>query len=99
MSIQVNVKENNTIEILGNLSSVLDYNKIRSEIIKLKLQKNDSLIIYAKDSLAIPSSIIGYFLKLVKKDEINLSIRAGDISLVNLLEDLKLTQIFNVTKA
>ena len=58
-----------------------------------------SIIIEIKDSISITSSIIGYFTKLVQKEGIDLSIKVGDESLMELFDDLNLVSLFKVRKA
>jgi hypothetical protein len=57
-----------------------------------------SVVVDIKDSISITSSIIGYFTKLVQKEGVDLSIKVGDQSLMELFEDLNLVSLFKVRK-
>jgi len=49
-----------------------------------------------RDSFAMPSAMIGYLMKLIEQDKISLTIYIGDERLSELLDDLGLTQAFNI---
>lgn len=44
----------------------------------------------------MPSALIGYLLKLVQQDEVKLSLNIQDTRLAELLDDLNLTEVFNI---
>ena len=88
----------NTIKITGNIKSVSDYQEIKRVLDSL-VNTHKSIIIEIKDSISITSSIIGYFTKLVQKEGIDLSIKVGDESLMELFDDLNLVSLFKVRKA
>lgn len=87
-----------TLTIEGNIKSVDDFQLIKSHLDTLSKQ-HTSIVIYIPDSLSITSSVIGYFMKLIHKEGINLSLKVGDDRLIKLLNDLSLISEFNVTKA
>jgi len=87
----------NVVTITGNIKSVSDYQLIKEKLDSLT-QSHKSIILEIKDSISITSSIIGYFTKLVQKEGIDLSIRVGDKSLMELFEDLNLMGLFKVKK-
>lgn len=88
----------NVVTISGNIKSVADYQRIKETIDSL-IATHKSIIIEIKDSISITSSIIGYFTKLVQKEGIDLSIKVGDESLMELFDDLNLVALFKVRKA
>ena len=88
----------NIVTISGNIKSVADYQRIKETIDSL-IATHKSIIIEIKDSISITSSIIGYFTKLVQKEGIDLSIKVGDESLMELFDDLNLVSLFKVRKA
>ncbi len=88
----------NVVTISGNIKSVADYQRIKETIDSL-IATHKSIIIEIKDSISITSSIIGYFTKLVQKEGIDLSIKVGDESLMELFDDLNLVSLFKVRKA
>jgi len=87
----------NVVTITGNIKSVSDYQQIKETLDSLA-QTQNSIVLEIKDSISITSSLIGYFTKLVQKDGIDLSIKVGDESLMELLEDLNLISLFKVRK-
>lgn len=93
----MNISSNgNTVTIEGNIKSVSDFQLIKSTIDGV----NDSNIyLIINDSFSITSSVIGYLNKLIHKDGITISMRVNDDRLYDLLNDLNLISLFNVTKA
>ncbi len=89
-------KKTKAIEIKGNIKGMEDVNEIKEAIESFGLEKGDSFSLEIKDSFAMPSALIGYLMKLIQKDEIKLSICAGDARLVELLDDLGFTKAFNI---
>jgi len=87
----------NIVTISGNIKSVTDYQRIK-DVIDSLIATHKSIIIEIKDSISITSSIIGYFTKLVQKEGIDLSIKVGDESLMELFDDLNLVSLFKVRK-
>jgi hypothetical protein len=87
----------NVVTITGNIKSVSDYQQIKERIDSM-ITSQKSIIIEIKDSISITSSLIGYFTKLVQKEGIDLTIKVGDASLMELFDDLNLISLFNVRK-
>jgi len=91
-------KASNIVTITGNIKSVHDYQKIKESIDSL-IASNKTIIINIQDSISITSSVIGYFTKLVQKEGIDVSLKVGDASLMELFDDLNLVTLFKVRKA
>ena len=87
----------NTVIIKGNIKSVSDYQTIKSTVDTL-IGTYENIIIEIKDSISITSSIIGYFTKLVQKEGVDLKIKVGNSSLIELFDDLNLMTLFKVKK-
>jgi len=87
----------NVVKITGNIKSVSDYQKIKETVDSLT-QTHKSILLEIKDSISITSSLIGYFTKLVQKEGIDLTIKVGDESLLELFDDLNLLSLFKVKK-
>jgi len=87
----------NVVKITGNIKSVSDYQKIKETVDSLT-QTHKSILLEIKDSISITSSLIGYFTKLVQKEGIDLTIKVGDESLLELFDDLNLVSLFRVKK-
>ena len=88
---------NNTINITGNIKSISDFQKIKSNT-DVVVKEHKMINIKIIDSLSITSSVIGYFNKLVLKDNINIRMTIGNPQLMTLLEDLNLVSTFNASK-
>lgn len=87
----------NVAIIRGNIKSVNDYQNIKAAIDAI-VERHQTLVIEIKDSISITSSIIGYFTKLVQKEGVDMSIKVGDVSLMELFDDLNLIRLFKVKK-
>lgn len=93
------IKRNNSeFEIEGNIKTVDDYNTIKGAINGLSLKSGDALVLDVRDSISFPSSVIGFLMKLTKKDGIRVSVKLGDERLMELMRDLSLIELFNVKK-
>lgn len=88
----------NTITILGDIKTIDDFKQIKTVMDSVTTTiQNITLVI--KDSISITSSVIGYFNKLILKDNINITMHIGTPQLLELLGDLNLSSTFNVKKA
>jgi len=87
----------NTITINGNIKSISDFQKIKQSTDTM-VKTHKSITIKIIDSLSITSSVIGYFNKLVLKDEIKIKMNIGNAQLMNLVKDLNLVSTFNASK-
>lgn len=87
----------NSVNIVGNIKSIQDYQEIRRVLSDLTIKYNEITIVI-ENSLSITSSIIGFLNKLVLKDGIKITMKVGNSQLMELLEDLSLTSTFNVGK-
>ncbi len=87
----------NTAVIKGNIKSVSDFQEIKATLDSLKMTSSN-IILELKDSISITSSVIGYFNKLVLKDKINLQLKIGNAQLMDLINDLNLTDVLKARK-
>jgi len=87
----------NSIAINGNIKSVSDFQKIKSNLDSLTVQ-HKNITIKIKDSMSITSSVIGYFNKLILKDKIDINIEVGNDQLFELLNELNLVAVFHAKK-
>ncbi|WP_373002727.1 hypothetical protein [Sulfurimonas sp.] len=88
----------NTINITGNIKSINNFSEIKN-LIDSVVTQHKSITINIIDSLSITSSVIGYFNKLILKDNINIEMRIGNDQLMHLLTDLNLASTFKARKA
>lgn len=89
-------KGSNEVIITGNIKSVEDSLVIKNALNKLVTQGNRSIHITIKDSFSMTSTTIGFLMKLVHHENVQLSVSVGDKRLYTLLEELSLLQQFNV---
>ena len=87
----------NIITLQGNIKSISDYQKIK-ETMESIIRTHKHVVLNIVDSISIISSVIGYFNKLVLKDNIDLQINVGNDQLMELFEDLNLVSLFKVKK-
>jgi len=90
-------KSTKSIKIEGNIRSISDVNDIKSTIDSYNLVSGNSFSIEIVNSFAMPSALIGYLLKLVQQDEVKLRLEIHDTRLAELLDDLNLTKVFNIS--
>jgi len=88
----------NSITIVGNIKTVSDFQEIKSSIDSI-ISEHKNITLNIVDSLSITSSVIGYFNKIVLKDQINLNMNIGNQKLFELINDLNLTTTFKAKKA
>jgi len=87
----------NRVTIKGNIKSIQDYQKIKDVIDEIA-KTNKHITLNIEDSISVTSSVIGYFNKLVLKDNIDLQINVGDEQLMELFQDLNLVSLFKMKK-
>lgn len=95
MEIKIHDKQ---IDIKGNIKTVENYMTIKEEVQKIVDRGADHLTFIIHDSLSMTSSVIGYLMKLVKVDGIHIAMQIHDDRLIDMIEELSLTQIFGVRK-
>ncbi len=88
----------NTLVIKGNIKSVNDFQNIKQQVDSI-VALSKTLHINIIDSLSITSSVIGYFNKLVLKDNIDLRMSVKNEQLLDLLDDLNLTSTFKAKRS
>ncbi|OHE06532.1 MAG: hypothetical protein A2329_02025 [Sulfurimonas sp. RIFOXYB2_FULL_37_5] len=77
----------NTLVIKGNIKSINDFQNIKQRVDAMTVE-NKLININILDSLSITSSVIGYFNKLVLKDNIDIYMNVKNEQLLHLLDDL-----------
>jgi len=94
---EINASSNN-VTIDGNIKTVSDFQQIK-QVLDDVVAVHKTVVLNITDSLSMTSSVIGYFNKLVLKDDINLQMKIGNKQLLELLTDLNLASTFNAKKA
>jgi hypothetical protein len=82
------------ITITGNIKSTDDYLAIRALVTGLQGLGAKALTVRINESLSMPSSVIGFFVKLANRDRIRLTMLIQDPRLLELLEELCLVETF-----
>ncbi len=87
----------NTLIIKGNIKSINDFQNIKQRVDAMTVE-NKLININILDSLSITSSVIGYFNKLVLKDNIDIHMNIKNEQLLHLLDDLNLISTFKAKR-
>jgi hypothetical protein len=82
------------LTITGNIKTTADYLAIRKLVTELVDAGASSLTLRINESLSMPSSVIGFFVKLVNRDKVRVSMLIEDHRLLELLEELSLAEPF-----
>jgi len=95
---EISIIDDNTIEIIGNIKSIEDYNNIKSVSQSLISKGTDTITYDVIDSFSMVSSVIGYFIKMVNMHKVQVRLNVHDERLYSLLDQLNLIQLFHVKK-
>jgi len=88
----------NEITITGNIKTTGDYLAIRKMASDMVLGGAPALTLHINESLSMPSSVIGFFVKLANRDKVRLTMVIQDARLVELLEELNLSTVFGARR-
>ena len=86
--------EANGVTITGNIKTTADYLEIRKMVMEMVDMGCTKLTVRIHESLSMPSSVIGFFVKLVNRDKVEMRMLIQDPRLVELLEELNLSTLF-----
>jgi len=84
------------LTISGNIKSIEDSSAIKESTNALIKGGASGVLLKITDSFSMTSTVIGYLMKLVNIDKARVSLVVGDERLYQLLDELSLTQAFNV---
>lgn len=86
------------ILVRGNIKTITDYQDIKGAV-KEQMDKGvKSIDVKIEDSFSITSSVVGFFLKVINKDKLDLNVYVKDERLHRILKDLNLLDLFKVKK-
>ncbi len=90
----VNILITGTIKTIGNAQAIKD-------AIRQAHEQHPCIIInlMIQDSFIITSSVIGFLIKSIKMDKMNLHVKVGSEELYEMLNDMNLIEIMNVGRA
>ncbi len=98
MAIRLDVvleKSSAVVCVEGNIKSSSDASMIRSAIEKLADEEPQKMIVLRiKDSFIITSSVIGFLVKFINKDKLNIVLEIGNAELFSMLEEMELHRLF-----
>jgi len=89
----------NEITVSGNIKSTDDYLAIRKLVTELVGGGATSLTLHMLGSLSMPSSVIGFFVKLINRDKVRVTMVIQDKHLLELLQELNLLELFQARRA
>ena len=87
------------ITITGNIKTTDDYLAIRRHCQDLVDAGVRTFSLRIHESMSMPSSVIGYFVKLIKRDRVEIAMFIEDPRLLELLDELGLTGTFGARRA
>lgn len=87
------------LTITGDVKSFDDYLNIKETVKSLVFDKGlNALTIKVVNSMVITSSVIGFFIRLILKDKVKVSMYIQEEKLCELLNALNLGEIFSIRK-
>ncbi len=90
---------NSEITILGTIKTIADGQMIKETINRSFHQdKQRTIKLTIKDSFIITSSVIGFLVKAIKIDKMDLTVYVGSMELYSMLDDMNLLDSMNVRK-
>ncbi|MBF0567960.1 hypothetical protein [Candidatus Magnetominusculus dajiuhuensis] len=84
--------------ISGHVKTIEDYTKIKQVVNSMLTGDGCAISVRIPDSISITSSVIGYLLKLVFENKVDLKLFVREPKLYHLLEVLNLITVFKVQK-
>ena len=85
----------NIVEIDGVIKTIENVEEIKNTVSSIS---SDMIILKIINSFAIPSSLIGYLIKLKQLDNKKITLQIGDEDLYELIQDLNLNRDFDIQK-
>ena len=82
------------LTLTGNIKSTDDYLAIRKAVTGILDEGGTAITLKIRESLSMPSSVIGFFVKLVNRDKIKVTMAIQDPRLLELLDELGLKEAF-----
>lgn len=93
-------REHVEILITGTIKTIANAQTIKEAVRKTHEQHPDVIInLTIKDSFIITSSVIGFLIKSIKMDKMNVHVNIGCEELYTMLDDMNLIEVMNVRKA
>lgn len=93
------VRNGNKIEITGSVVRFEDYDMLKAATKEAVREKHNEIVLFFKDALSLNSASVGFLIKLIRVDGVKVSVKAGNPKLYELLDNLVLVDILNVSRA
>lgn len=93
---EIKVIDSTTVEIIGNIKTLDNYNEIKQTIQQMIASGTRHLTLNVRDSLSMVSSVIGFLIKIINIDGVALNVNVWDERLYSLLDQLSLIELFHV---
>ena len=93
---QIESNGRNELTIIGNIKSIEDSIDIKNAINALQKTGEKNILLRITDSFSMTSTVIGYLMKLVHLNKVQLSISVVDSRLYTLFDELCIVKMFNV---
>ena len=92
-------REHIEIIVTGTIKTIANAQAIKEAVNHAYQQHPDAIInLRIKDSFIITSSVIGFLMKSIKMDKMNLYVNVGSEELYTMLDDMNLIEVMNVRK-
>ncbi|MEO5355994.1 MAG: hypothetical protein H7844_01695 [Nitrospirae bacterium YQR-1] len=95
---EILVTGDSEVTITGHIKTIDDYLKIKDSLNSLVEKGKNYISIKIPESVSMTSSLIGYLLKLVLENKIEIKLFIKDERLYNLLETLNLVEVLKAQK-
>lgn len=86
------------VKVDGVIKSVSDSQSIKDSLATCT-DSSLPIVLLIENSFSVTSSVIGFLLKKIQADKVNLSIKVGDDRLLDLFKSLDLIDVLRVSKA
>jgi len=93
---QVEQKGSNEVIVNGNIKTLEDSHQIKEVISGRVVHGCKNIHLKINNSFSMTSTVIGFLMKLIHHDKVQLSVSVVDSRLYMLLDELCLVKIFNV---
>lgn len=94
----IEIINDSEIVIKGHIAKMENYFGLKKSLKTLIENGANSINIKIPDSVTITSSAVGLFLRTINEDNVKISLFVGNDNLYNLLDSLKMLEVFNVKR-
>jgi len=95
---EIVVNKDSTISIFGSIKTEKSYSELKEFMLDKIENGAKSFDFNLKNCYDLNSRILGFFLKLIEKDSITITIKSKSEEIHNILRNLALLETFNIKK-